>query len=47
MMLAHVIGAEAGAVVKLDQPQAILILIGEGKRPEIVLVENSELNEPP
>ncbi len=47
MMLAHVIGAEAGAVVELDQPQAILILIGEGKRAEIVLVENSKLHEPP
>ena len=47
MMLAHVIGAEAGTVVELDQSQAIFILIGEGKRPEIVLVENSELHEPP
>jgi hypothetical protein len=47
MMLAHVIGAKAGTVVELDQSQAILILISEGKRPEIVLVENSELHESP
>jgi len=45
MVLAHVIGAKAGAVVKLDQSQAVFILFGGLIRTAVVLVEDTELHQ--
>ena len=44
MMLAHVIGAESGAIVELDQLQSVFILFGERIRPVVVLIEYPELH---
>ena len=44
MVLAHVVGAEPGAIVELDQLQPIFILFGERIRPMVVLIEDPELH---
>src|SRR5262245_51220261 len=43
-MLAHVIGAEAGAVVELYQREPPLVLLGERIRTAVVLIEDAELH---
>jgi len=45
MVLAHVIGAKPGSVVKLDQSQAVFILFGGLIRTAVVLVEDTELHQ--
>ena len=47
MMLAHVIGAESGAVVELDQPQAVFILLGERKGPRSFWSKTPNCMSPP
>ena len=43
-MLAHVVSAESGAIVELDQLQPIFVLFGERIRPVVVLIEDPELH---
>src|SRR6185369_15058861 len=47
VMLAHVIGAEAGAVVELDQREPLLVLLSERIRATVVLIEDAELHPSP
>src|SRR5215813_13778028 len=47
MMLAHVIGAKPGAVVELDQPEPVFILLGERIGTVVVLIEDAELHRSP
>ena len=43
VMLAHVIGAKARAVISLDQREALVVLLGERIAPVVVLIEDAEL----
>ena len=44
VMLAHVIRAKAGAVVEPDQLEPLLVLLREGIRAAVVLIEDAELH---
>ena len=44
MMLAHVVGAESGAIVEFDQLQPVFVLFAERIWPVVVLIEYPELH---
>ena len=44
MVLGQVIGVEAGAVIGLDQLEAVLVLFAERNSSAVHMVENTELH---
>ena len=44
MMLGQVIGVEAGAVIGFDDPEAVLVILGERATAAVEVVENAEIH---